>query len=96
MGEVKGVSGFQACFDGGPQRHLGGIGDQVFDYRSLLGGFLDWKKGFAGDESVSDSLVPRFRILALADNHIYPIVAHVERLSGALDAVTDHGNGFLR
>ncbi len=94
--EVKRVARLQAGLDLGPHGHLTGVGEQVLDHRGALGGFLRGKQGLTGDEAVGQGAVPGFSALALADNHAQAVVAHVEGLARALDAVAHDGDHLGR
>ncbi len=96
MREVDGVPFVQACLDGRPNGFLGGVGDQHLHDGALLGRFLDVKEGLARLPAVAHRPVPvLLELFGLADNHVETVIPHVQRLSGSLHAVADHGNGLV-
>ena len=94
VGEVERLAGGQVLLDHGPLRDLGGVGKEVFDHGRLLAGLLDAEEGLAGHPAVRDSLVVGLAG-ALANDDVDAVVLEVQGLSGALDAIADHGDNLV-
>src|SRR5262249_710592 len=85
----------QQRFDFRPHFLLTGVREQILHDGAALGGFFDIEERVARLPAIADRVVPGLAALALTDDDLHAIVAHVERLSAALHPVTHHGNGFI-
>jgi hypothetical protein len=96
VGEVEGLAGGEVGLDAREDDLEGAVVDEHHDDGGLLAGFLDVEEGLAGLEAVLGGAVPvALEAGILADDDVEAVVAHVERLGGALDAVADDGDGFV-
>ncbi len=93
--EVEGLALGQVRLQFGPEVFLSRIGEQVLDDRAACGCFFQGKKRLAGHPAVFLGLLPALGALAQANDDVQPIVAHVERLALALDAIAENSNGFI-
>ncbi len=79
-----------------PDGALGGVGHEHLDDGAAPDGFVDFEQGLAGFPAVLDGAVPvALEGAGLADDDVEAVVAQVERLRRALDAVADDGDGFV-
>ena len=94
--EVDRIAGLQVFLDRRPYGALGGVGHQQLDDGRFLNRRLDVEQGFPGHPAVLDGAVPvALELRCLADDHVEPVVLHVEGLGRPLDAVADHGDHFV-
>ena len=92
--EVERLAGGEVGLDGGPELHLCCVGEQHADDGAALGGLLKTEERFARHPSVGHRLLIGLA-LALSHYDIEAVVAQVAGLAGALDAVAEHGDGFV-
>jgi hypothetical protein len=53
-------------------------------------------KCFAGHKTIRYRSVPGLAIFTLADDHVDPVVSHIQGLPGALDAIPQNSDDFIR
>ncbi len=96
VGEVERVSLAEVRLDGGPERHLPRVGDQVLDDGGPLHGLHPGEERLARLPAILLGLVPRALALRrAADDDVDTVFLHVERLGRALHAVTEHGDDLI-
>ena len=93
--EIERLARGQVFLDRRPYGDLGGVGEQILDNRRALARLLDLEQRLARDPAVGYGLVPCLGVLALADDHVEPVILQVQRLAGALHAVSDDGYRFV-
>ncbi len=71
------------------------IRNEILDDGAAFGGFGQVEQGFAGHPAVFDGFLPRGAVFFRADDDVKTVVAHIERLSRTLDAITEYGDGFI-
>ena len=97
MGEVEVLARGHVLFDLLPDLRDGTVGDEEHDDIALVGSLFDTEERLALDPAILLGAHPagvRLRALTLTDNHLEAVVAHVERLTRALNAVTEDGDGL--
>jgi len=82
-------------FHGRPYGDLSGVRQQVLNNGRLFAGFFDFEQRLSRNPAVGNGFVPRLRIFTLADDHVESVIFQIQRLSGALNAVSDHCDGFV-
>ena len=93
--EIERLARGQLFLDRRPYGDLGGGGEQILDNRRELARLLDLEQRLALDPAVGYGLVPCLGVLALADEHVEPVILQGQRLAGALHAVSDDGYRFV-
>src|SRR5207249_2153810 len=71
------------------------VREQVLHDGALGGGFFRIEECDAGLPAVFEAEVVGLAASALADDDLEAVVAHVERLPAALDAIAEYGDGFI-
>ena len=92
--EIECLAGCEVLLDDRPASYLGGIRQENLDDGRTLAGLFDAEEGLTRYPSVCHCLVVSLAG-TLADDDIETIVTQVERLAGALYAVTDDGDGLV-
>ena len=86
VGEIERFAGGEVGLDGGPELHLGSVGEEHADDGGAAGGLFNGEERFSGLPAVCHGFVVRFSG-ALAHDDIEAAVAQVAGLAGALYAV---------
>src|SRR5262245_19589282 len=94
MREIQRRTVLKVCFHFLPRGFLAGVGEQILNDGGALNRFGNVKEWLAGNPSVGSREVPTFSG-ARAEDGFYAIVAHVERLAAALNAVADLCDGLF-
>ncbi len=93
--EVEGFAGGHVRGDGGPHALDGGVVQEDHDDAGAFASFVDAEEGLADFEAIFLCALPVCsKGFVLADDNIDAVVAHVQSLGGALDAVADDGDGL--
>ena len=98
MAEVERLAGGDELLDLLPDLAHGAVGSEHHDDIALLCGLFDGEQRLAGNPSILERTAPagvRTLALALADNDVDTVVAHVKRLRRTLDSVTEHRDGLV-
>ena len=90
MGEIEGLAGGEVGLDDGPHGHHRSVGKQAEDDVAPLRCLVYAEESLAGHPAVGYRLLVCLA-LALAYDDVETVVAEVERLSGALDTVSEDG-----
>ena len=73
---------------------MSGVGEQVHQDGATLAGFLHFEKGFSFDPSVFKGFLPGGAAFPLANDHMKALVAHIKRLSRALNTIAKNGQNL--
>lgn len=95
VGEIKILSGSDVLLDLLPDLTDAAVGNEKHDDITLFGGLFEREKRLALDPAVLLRAAPAgvgLGVLALTDDDVKTVVAHIKRLSGPLNAVTENGN----
>ena len=96
VGEVERLAFGEMGLDAGPDGFERAVVDEHHDDGGFGAGFFDVEEGLAGFEAVLDGAFPvALETGVLADDAPDAVVAHVQRLGGALHAVADDGDDFI-
>ena len=95
--EVEILAGSDVLFNRLPNLTNRAVGNEHHDDIALVGSLLDGKESLALNPAILLGAVPAgvgLGVLALTNDHIEAVIAHIERLARTLNAIAENCNGL--